>query len=90
MDMLLPGILSGLGIIVILMQFDYRKVLGYALFFDIVSTCLLAYIFLGTYSGMMAGIAGGLFVSASLRISKKFLGYKKLSKKGWVLYPSTW
>ena len=90
MDMFLPGLISGMGILVVLMQFDFRKVLGYSLLIDIASTGGLAWIFLGTFSGMMSGIFGGLTVSLVLAFSKKLLGYKKLTRGGWVSHPATW
>ena len=88
--MLLPGLLSGLGILVILMQFDFRKVLGYSLLIDIIATGGLTYIFMGTFSGMMTGIFGGLFVSLILAITKRFIGYKRLSFKGWIEHDPIW
>jgi len=84
--MFTAGILSGLGIIVILLQFDFKKVLGYSLMVDIGSTVGLSALFLGTYSGMMTGIVGGLTVTVVLAVSKMLFGYKKMTLHGWETY----
>lgn len=90
MEFMLPGLISALGILVVLMQFDFRKVLYFSLVIDVVATGGLAWIFSGTYSGMMSGIFGGLFVSMFLAIVKKLIGYKKPTTKGWVQMPPEW
>ena len=90
MDMVPAGIASALGILVILLQFDFRKVLGYSLIIDVTATGGLAWIFAGTFSGMMAAIFGGLTLSLILAVSKKLLGYKTLTSSGWTQYPATW
>lgn len=90
MDMLLPGFVSGLAIIVVLLQFDFKKVLGISLLVDIISTAGLAWLFIGTYSGMMSGIFGGLTVSLILALSKRFIGYKKLTLQGWRVFSPVW
>jgi hypothetical protein len=90
MEMVPAGIASALGILVILLQFDFRKVLGFSLYIDIITTGGLTWIFAGTFSGMMAAIFGGLTISLILAISKKMIGYKSLTISGWDTHPATW
>ena len=81
--MLSAGLLTAMGIIFLLYKVGFKRVLGYDVLIDIVATIGLMYIFAGTYSGMMAGIVGGLFVSVVLLVAKKFMGYEKLTCR-WV------
>jgi len=81
--MLSAGLLTALGIVFLLYKVGFNKILGYDVIVDIVATIGLMYIFSGTYSGMMAAIIGGLFISVVLIIAKQFINYEKLSC-GWV------
>jgi hypothetical protein len=77
--MLSAGLLTALGIIFLLYKVGFKRVLGYDVIVDIVATIGLMYIFAGTYSGMMAAIIGGLFISVVLIIAKRFVNYEKLT-----------
>lgn len=81
--MLSAGLLTALGIIFLLYKVGFKKVLGYDILVDIVATLGLMYIFAGTYSGMMAAIVGGLFISVVLIIAKQFVSYEKLQCR-WI------
>jgi|TARA_B110000208_G_C11486213_1_gene327748 hypothetical protein len=83
--MLSAGLLTALGIIFLLYKVGFKNILGFDILIDIVATIGLMYLFAGTYSGMMAAIIGGLFISVVLIIAKQFINYKKLSCS-WVLY----
>ena len=83
--MLSAGLLTALGIIFLLYKVGFKRVLAYDVIVDVVATIGLMYVFAGTYSGMMAAIIGGLFISVVLIIAKQFVSYKKLSCS-WVLY----
>ena len=83
--MLSAGLLTALGIIFLLYKVGFNHILGFDILIDIVATIGLMYVFAGTYSGMMAAIIGGLFISIVLIIAKQFVSYKKLSCS-WVLY----
>jgi|TARA_B110000238_G_scaffold119255_1_gene129234 hypothetical protein len=83
--MLSAGLLTALGIIFLLYKVGFNNILGFDILIDIVATIGLMYVFAGTYSGMMAAIIGGLFISVVLIIAKQFVSYKKLSCR-WVLY----
>ena len=81
--MLSAGLLTALGIIFLLYKVGFKHILAYDVIVDILATIGLMYIFAGTYSGMMAAIIGGLFISIVLIIAKHFVNYEKLSW-GWV------
>jgi len=81
--MLSAGLLTALGIIFLLYKVGFKKILGYDIYVDIVATLGLMYLFAGTYSGMMAAIVGGLFISVVLIIAKQAIGYEKLTLS-WV------
>ena len=83
--MLSAGLLTAMGIVFLLYKVGCNKILGYDVIVDIVATLGLMYIFAGTYSGMMAAIIGGLFISVILIIAKKFVSYEKLTCS-WVPY----
>lgn len=76
------GLISALGMILIIIKLDIQKIAGYDLWVDIAFTGLLAYLFAGTYSGMVAAMIAGIIVSAFLFISKKLYGYKRLQRDG--------
>ena len=77
--MLSAGLLTALGIIFLLYKVGFRHILAYDVIVDILATIGLMYIFAGTYSGMMAAIIGGLFISIVLIMAKYFVNYQKLS-----------
>ena len=90
MEMVLAGTVSALAMIFLILKLDLKKVCGYDFFVDIGFTFLLAYMFSGTYSGMMAAIIGGTIVSIFLFFVKKVNGYSKLAivnkKLTWIQY----
>lgn len=77
--MLLAGLLTAVGMLFLLCKVGLKRVLAYDVFIDIVATIGLMSIFAGTYSGMMAAIIGGLFISVSLIAAKRFVKYEKLT-----------
>mgnify|MGYP000695652793 CR=1 FL=1 len=78
MEMVLAGIVSASAMIFLLMKLPLKRVCGYDFFVDIGFTFTLAYMFSGTYAGMMAAIIGGAIVSIFLFFVKKINGYEKL------------
>lgn len=85
MDIIWAGIISAIAMIFLLMKLDIRKVCGYDIFIDVFFTFLLAYMFSGTYSGMMAAIIGGAVLSIFLFIMKKQFGYMRLVRNRYKL-----
>ena len=78
MEMILAGVVSASAMIFLLLKLDLKKVCGYDFFVDVGFTFLLAWMFAGTYSGMMAAIIGGSIVSIFLFFVKKVNGYSQL------------
>ena len=66
---------------------NIRKLLGYSAAVDIGFTVLMFCMFMGTFSGIVAGAFGGLFMSLSLYVLKYMIGYEKLTVRGWKRYP---
>ena len=81
MEMLLAGVISASAMIFLLLKLPLKRVCGYDFFIDVGFTFLLAWMFAGTYSGMMAAIIGGAIVSVFLFLAKKINGYEKLQLK---------
>jgi hypothetical protein len=75
MEMIIVGLISGLGLILILLKMNFWKVLGFDIYVDIGATVLLMYLYMGTLGGMIAGMVGGLQVSIILLIVKKLWGH---------------
>ena len=69
--MLSAGLLTAVGMLFLLYKVGFKRVLAYDVIVDVVATIGLMYVFAGTYSGMMAAIVGGLFISIVLIIAKK-------------------
>lgn len=88
--MIVSGVITALSVLFLLCKFDIKKVCGYDWLFDIIFTITVAIIFSGTYSGMVVAMVADLCLAAMLLILKRTIGYKKLTRRGWVEYaPAT-
>ena len=76
--MLLIGILSAFGLLLLLLKFGGRKVIGADIFVDIAITITLMVCFYGTFSGMTAAMFGGLIASIVLFVAKRTMVHEKL------------
>ncbi len=76
--MIFAGLLSALGLLVLIFKFGIRRVIAYDIPIDIAITGLLMYLFAGTYSGMIAAMVGGLIVSITLFALKKTIYREEL------------
>ena len=76
--MLEAGLLTAIGVIWILCRMNLKRVAGYALAWDVGLTAGLAFIFVGTYAGMVTGIFAGVIVSVFLTGVKKTVGAERL------------
>lgn len=76
--MILAGLLSALGLLVLIFKFGIRRVIAYDIPIDIVITGFLMYVFAGTYSGMIAAMIGGLIISITLFIMKRTMRREEL------------
>lgn len=77
--MLLVGIGSALGLLLLALKLGGRKVIGMDIFFDVLITLVLIISFMGTFSGMASAMVGGLFVTIVLFILKKTVAHKRLT-----------
>tara|TARA_R100000808_G_scaffold1846_4_gene7869 strand:+ start:1398 stop:1730 length:333 start_codon:yes stop_codon:yes gene_type:complete len=76
--MLMVGILSALGLLLLALKAGGRKTIGHDIFVDVLITVTLMICFYGTFSGMTAAMVGGLTASVVLFIMKKTMTHEKL------------
>ena len=76
--MLLVGILSALGLLLLALKAGGRKTNGHDIFVDVLITVTLMVCFYGTFSGMTAAMVGGLTASIVLFVMKKTMTHEKL------------
>ena len=79
--MLLVGILSALGLLLLALKAGGRKTIGNDIFVDVLITVTLMVCFYGTFSGMTAAMVGGLTASIVLFILKKTMTHEVLEVK---------
>ena len=60
-----------IALLIVCFKIAGRKVIGHDVVFDVLITGALMLTLAGTYSGMMAALFGGLFVSVFLMILRK-------------------
>ena len=77
--MLLVGIFSALGLLLIALKLGGRKTIGSDVFVDVLITITLMVCFYGTFSGVTAAMVGGLFVSVVLFLMKKTMKHERLT-----------
>ena len=77
--MLLIGILSALGLLILALKAGGRKTIGHDVFVDVLITVTLMICFYGTFSGMAAAMIGGLSASLVLFFMKKTMVHEKLT-----------
>jgi len=76
--MLIVGILSALGLLLLALKAGGRKTIGHDVFVDVLITVTLMVCFYGTFSGMTAAMIGGLTASLVLFVMKKTMTHEKL------------
>jgi uncharacterized membrane protein YcaP (DUF421 family) len=79
--MILVGILSALGLLLLALKVGGRKAIGNDVFVDVVITVTLLICFYGTFSGTTAAMVGGLCASIVLFIMKKTMTHETLAIK---------
>ena len=77
--MLLIGIFSALGLLLLALKAGGRKTIGHDIVVDVMITLTLMVCFYGTFSGMAAAMVGGLVASVALLVMKKTMPHEKLS-----------
>jgi hypothetical protein len=73
------GFITALGVIWLICRVDAKKIAGHSTFWDIAISAFLAFIFIGTFAGMVTGVLAGVLVSLFLTSTRKFAGYKRLT-----------
>lgn len=73
------GLITALGIIWIMCRMNLKRIAGYALFWDVTVSAFLAFIFIGTYAGMVTGLLAGVIVSLFLTTVKKTAGAERMT-----------
>ena len=84
---IVAGLCSAAAIIFLLLKFNMRRVLCFDILVDCAATAFLIIIFAGSFAGMMSAVIGGAIISITLFFAKRFLGYDKLTRRGWVHVP---
>jgi len=79
--MILAGIVAAAGLLFLILKLGPRKVISYDIPIDIAITSFLMWSLAGTYSGMMAALFGGLFVSVILYVMKNTMVREVLKLK---------
>lgn len=89
--MLLIGIFSALGLLLLALKLGGKKTIGNDVFIDVLITVTLMVCFYGTFSGMAAAMVGGLVASVVLFVLKKTMRHEKLtvSKKEYTFLKAT-
>ena len=77
--MILVGIFSALGLLILALKAGGKKAIGHNIFVDVLITVTLMVCFYGTFSGMAAAMVGGLCASIVLFVMKKTMTHEKLS-----------
>ena len=77
--MLLVGIFSALGLLLLALKAGGRKAIGHDIFIDVLITVTLMVCFYGTFSGMAAAMVGGLTASLVLFVMRKTMIHETLS-----------
>jgi hypothetical protein len=72
---LLPGLLTGIGFILILTHFNLLKVAGYAMIIDALFTIALPILTSNTFIGFITAIIAGIVLSIFLFAYRKWNGY---------------
>lgn len=79
MTLLLAGIITAIGVWIVLLKLNIRKVLNFEVPIDIVFTIGITMYFAGTFSGLMTGVVAGVVLSILLAVSKAIWGVEKIN-----------
>ena len=71
------GLISAIGLFLVLARFNLKRICGYRTPVDVVATSAFVWMFIGTYAGMMTGLFAGVLVSVALNIMAKLYGYER-------------
>ena len=79
------GILMAFTILIVMCRLGLRKFMGYPAILDATVVFLLGFLLHGTFGGITAAISGGLFFSLMITVIRRFYGYSRLTRRGWVV-----
>ena len=79
------GILMSFTILIVMFRLGIRKFMGYPALLDATIVFLLGFLLHGTFGGITAAITGGLFFSLMITVIRRFYGYSRLTRRGWVV-----
>lgn len=79
--MMLIGIISAMGLLLLALKAGGRKTIGHDVFVDVLITITLMVCFYGTFAGMAAAMVGGLSASLVLFILRKTMWHERLTFK---------
>jgi hypothetical protein len=84
------GLIHTVAAVITLHAFDMKKIAGYHIWVDVLSTIGFTMFYAGTYTGATVGIFAGLFMTAYLSFYRYWYGYKRLERSGlkfkWFYY----
>ncbi len=77
MNLLFLMLLTAVGIYILLLKAGIRNFTDHSILTDIIVSSLLAFLFMGTMSGMVIALGAGIFISLFLWITKISIGKSK-------------
>ena len=87
---LIAGLVTALGILIILFKIGLRRVLYWEVPLDVFFTIGVPILMSGTYSGLMTAVFAGIGVSIGLRLLRSWFKvddpdvFTKMRDKGWL------
>ncbi|QPC44918.1 hypothetical protein HW532_20795 [Kaustia mangrovi] len=78
-SLMLAGLIVSITALITLARLNLRRWLGYAAVVDVSFTAILVFLFAGTFSGVVAAAASGLWMTIMLLVLRKLIGMERLS-----------
>lgn len=77
MEILVLGVLTAVGFILVMNKIGLSKFLKFEWQTDLVITAVIAMLFVGTFTGMATGIVAGIAISLFLTLARKFKKWRR-------------
>lgn len=94
MSIIFAALISFLGISLLSTHIGHkgmRRVVGYCGWVDLTMHFSVIWLFMGTSTlGLLQAEACAVLVTCTLRLYRRYLGYERLSTRGWVRYAGRW
>jgi hypothetical protein len=81
------GVFAAVGLLITLHRLGIRKFLGYGLLLDALVTAFLVVKLGDSVTGTTAAVVGGTLIAIYTLLARRFLGYEKLTLRGWQVHP---